>query len=267
LERVLCLFGLTILFTNHRSLVIFRADLRKRVLAATLMVCVCYLAGYFWAGLIAGVSAGIARQGPDASSPNHCLPEQTKRCFRPSKTQEKRSIYDRVAFPVRATLEDRQSLMTAMCEGRIRPYYQPKVYLVTGEIIGFEALSRCHHPTNGLLPPSQFLPMIKEFILQSAFMIHTAVRVMQDLSKIVEKGLDLGQKPINVWEVTTATLLGRKDLFAILDRYPAQRPYLTFETTEDICIARSIDIIRQSINLLRQAGQFATAVKPLHAAV
>jgi EAL domain-containing protein (putative c-di-GMP-specific phosphodiesterase class I) len=59
---------------------------------------------------------------------------------------------------------------------------------------------------------------------------------------------------INMSEVTLATLLGRKELFAVIDQYPNLRPYLTFEITEDIFIARSSEIIRRSIDLFRQAG-------------
>ncbi|MDX1808482.1 MAG: EAL domain-containing protein [Sulfurospirillaceae bacterium] len=44
-------------------------------------------------------------------------------------------------------------------------YYQPKVDMRTGEIIGFEALIRWKHPTKGILPPAIFLPVIEEHVL------------------------------------------------------------------------------------------------------
>ena len=39
-------------------------------------------------------------------------------------------------------------------------YYQPKVNMVSGEVFGFEALIRWHHPEKGLIPPLDFLPLI-----------------------------------------------------------------------------------------------------------
>ncbi len=39
-------------------------------------------------------------------------------------------------------------------------YYQPKVQLITGEVIGFEALIRWQHPTRGTLPPAVFIPLL-----------------------------------------------------------------------------------------------------------
>lgn len=40
-------------------------------------------------------------------------------------------------------------------------FYQPKVNMRTGKIIGAEALIRWQHPQKGLLPPAQFLPVIE----------------------------------------------------------------------------------------------------------
>jgi diguanylate cyclase (GGDEF)-like protein/PAS domain S-box-containing protein len=41
-------------------------------------------------------------------------------------------------------------------------YYQPKVNMHTGEVIGVEALIRWQHPVRGLVPPLQFLPIIED---------------------------------------------------------------------------------------------------------
>lgn len=56
-------------------------------------------------------------------------------------------------------------------------YYQPKVDLVTDEVIGFEALLRWHHPQKGILKPKSFLSaimgtqmeyMIGEWVIEQA---------------------------------------------------------------------------------------------------
>jgi EAL domain-containing protein (putative c-di-GMP-specific phosphodiesterase class I) len=41
-------------------------------------------------------------------------------------------------------------------------HYQPEVDMVTGSIIGFEALMRWQHPELGLLPPSEFIPLAEQ---------------------------------------------------------------------------------------------------------
>lgn len=49
----------------------------------------------------------------------------------------------------------------AIREHELRLYYQPKVNLRTGEVVGAEALLRWQHPERGLLMPDDFLPLIE----------------------------------------------------------------------------------------------------------
>jgi EAL domain-containing protein (putative c-di-GMP-specific phosphodiesterase class I) len=44
-------------------------------------------------------------------------------------------------------------------------YYQPKVNMRTGAVVGVEALIRWQHPERGLLSPQQFLPEIENHVL------------------------------------------------------------------------------------------------------
>ena len=41
-------------------------------------------------------------------------------------------------------------------------YYQPLVCLISGKIIGFEALIRWEHPKSGLVSPWKFIPVAEE---------------------------------------------------------------------------------------------------------
>ena len=48
-------------------------------------------------------------------------------------------------------------VLRALSDRKIKPYYQPKIDLNTGRIVGAEALSRWHHPNRGLLSPQAYL--------------------------------------------------------------------------------------------------------------
>ena len=53
-------------------------------------------------------------------------------------------------------------LRRALGAGEFELYYQPLVSLKTGAITGFEALMRWHHPTRGMVPPAEFIPLSEE---------------------------------------------------------------------------------------------------------
>ncbi len=59
-------------------------------------------------------------------------------------------------------LELENDMQRALEREEFRSYYQPIISLDSGDIIGFEALLRWHHPTRGVLPPAQFIPAAEE---------------------------------------------------------------------------------------------------------
>jgi len=61
-----------------------------------------------------------------------------------------------------ARLELESDLRRAVDNGEFVLYYQPKVSLQDSKIMGVEALIRWRHPTRGIVPPDQFIPLAEE---------------------------------------------------------------------------------------------------------
>lgn len=55
-----------------------------------------------------------------------------------------------------------QDLATAISRDEMFLHWMPQADTVTGEINGFEALIRWKHPTRGVVPPGQFIPVAEE---------------------------------------------------------------------------------------------------------
>ncbi|MCB1755902.1 MAG: EAL domain-containing protein [Gammaproteobacteria bacterium] len=96
----------------------------------------------------------------------------------------------------RMTLEE--DLKTGLSENQFEVYYQPKVNMQTGEVIGSEALVRWHHPTLGNIRPDIFIPVAEEsgiIIPLGEWILRTACR---DSLKLQQMGLGDLQVAVNI---------------------------------------------------------------------
>jgi diguanylate cyclase (GGDEF)-like protein/PAS domain S-box-containing protein len=58
--------------------------------------------------------------------------------------------------------EGRERIRLGLLRGEFELYYQPKVNMRSGRVLGVEALIRWNHPDRGLLAPGEFLPLIED---------------------------------------------------------------------------------------------------------
>jgi EAL domain-containing protein (putative c-di-GMP-specific phosphodiesterase class I) len=127
-------------------------------------------------------------------------------------------------------------LRNALGNGEFELYYQPLVNLEFGNISGFEALIRWHHPKRGMVSPVEFIPIAEEtglIIPIGEWVLRQAcdeganwpdeVSLAVNLSPIQFKAADLAQTVINALEcsglgpdrlqleITEAVLLNNSD--------------------------------------------------------
>ncbi len=123
-------------------------------------------------------------------------------------------------------------IQQALQSGAFVLYYQPKVNLKTGALIGAEALIRWQHPQHGLLSPGSFLPLIEDRPLGAQLDEWTIAQAMQQIIAWQQQGLHI---PISV--NVGAQLLQQSDFFSrlcvLFETHPQVNPmHLELEILE-----------------------------------
>jgi diguanylate cyclase (GGDEF)-like protein len=110
------------------------------------------------------VSTGIALTSAHDASPANLLRDADSAMYQAKEGGRARSALFAESMRTRAVrrLDTELALRRAISDGELRLHYQPIVNLATGETSGVEALVRWEHPTDGLVMPSDFIPVAEE---------------------------------------------------------------------------------------------------------
>jgi len=154
---------------------------------------------------------------------------------------------------IRGQHESLERIRQALVEREFVMYYQPKVNMRTGKVIGAEALIRWQHPQNGLLLPVAFLPEIENHPLAidiGEWVIDTALTQIE-LWRAV--GLDI---PVSV--NVSARQLQQSDFVERLVEILATHPGVGLGNLElemqNFNALEDLDRASQVINACREIG-------------
>ncbi len=127
-------------------------------------------------------------------------------------------------------------LRRALDRNEFTLYYQPRVDLFSGQVIGAEALLRWRHPDMGLVPPVQFIPILEE----TGMIIPVGEWVLQQASRQNRAWQDLGLKPIRMAVNLSVRQFIQKELadsiLSIIERAGLAPEFLELEITEDLLL-------------------------------
>jgi len=144
---------------------------------------------------------------------------------------------------VRGRHENLEHIRRAMAAGEFVLYYQPKVNMRTGKVVGLEALIRWQHPERGLLPPGMFLPVIEEHPLSIELGEWVIECALTQMDKWREAGL-LIPVSVNVSAIQLQQPEFVDRLGGLLAAHPALNPFsLEIEVLETSALQ---DVIQTS---------------------
>ena len=158
---------------------------------------------------------------------------------------------------MRADMQRRISMLhlarEALDSRQVFPFYQPKVDLVSGRIIGFEALLRWRH-AQGIQPPATIAAAFEEFELAVGLGQRMFECVLADMQRWRRQGIDFGHVAINVSaaEFRSGDLAER--MLSGLQAAGISPDLLELEVTETVFLGSGSGDVERALKALSEAG-------------
>lgn len=164
-------------------------------------------------------------------------------------------LYDPAMWSSMHARRDMLSLAEQAIEGRlIKPFYQPKVDLRTGEVVGFEALMRCCLDDGSVKGPESIAAAFEDSSLAAKLSDRMIDGVINDILAWQAAGLRFGHVAINA----AAAELRRGDfadrLLGKLDDVAIDSQFIQIEVTENVLLGRGVAHVERTFNQLAERG-------------
>lgn len=197
-------------------------------------------------------SIGIALGGPDYQSPEELLRDADTAMYRAkSQGPGRLEVFDQAmhAQAVRR-LQLEADLVRALERGEFTLHYQPIVSLSDGRLAGFEALARWHHPQEGMVSPTKFIPVAEE----TGLIVQLGEWALREACRAARRWHDLHPRGPSPWVSVNLSIrqFVRQDLpekvRAILEETGLPPENLRLELTESAVMENvevAIDILRR----------------------
>lgn len=145
------------------------------------------------------------------------------------------------------------NLRRALTQNELEVFYQPKLCLKTGQLLGMEALLRWQHPDKGMIRPDQFISVAEEtglIVPIGKWVVRQACRMSKQLTAV---GLGNLQVAINLSpkQFSDPDLVG--SIATILQEEQLAPELLELELTEGLLL-EATDSTRSQLNELKQLG-------------
>lgn len=127
----------------------------------------------------------------------------------------------------------RNDIIEGLTDNQLMTWYQPKVWIETGEWFAAEALSRWVHPDHGIIYPDQYIPVLEEMGIIDKLTWHQINVVAEDLQRLLKLG-----KKISVSINISPSMLNDRSLAnkltEVTKQYNIDQDQLLLEITESM---------------------------------
>ena len=158
---------------------------------------------------------------------------------------------DSIMKKIREEKKLEEGMAGALERGDFIPYFQPKVDMVTGGLVGAEALVRWRHPERGLIPPGMFVPLFE----RNGFIVQIDFRVYEETCRFLRGLIDSGKRAVpiscNFSRVHFLDPTFPDRLYAMLQHYALPAHLIDIELTETIAMGNTSMTIQQVTRLKR----------------
>ncbi|MEM9101613.1 MAG: GGDEF domain-containing phosphodiesterase [Pseudomonadota bacterium] len=207
---------------------------------------------------IINFNIGIAVQGIDSNQSDALIDIAKKATYKDRMTHSHyRYACEETHQTMRARLSLEAQLREAVCTNKLNMLYQPRVDLVTGRVVGAEALLRW--PTQeGIRRPYEFMPVAEKAGVMQDIDRLVIFNVSQQIHDWLDKGFDIQRVSLNVSSEAfkdETTLLHLFDDISKDIEIPLE--HLEFEITENMVINNLEATIRTLENLQKNQVYFS----------
>ena len=155
---------------------------------------------------------------------------------------------DKMREKIRVEFEIISNMEKALAFNEFKVYFQPKVSLESGNMVGAEALVRWVKSDGGIMPPDKFIPLFEKngFVVNLDFFVYE--QVCMSLREWIDKGINVVPISVNVSRIHLydSSFVGK--FMEVVDKYKLPYELIELELTESMFL----DNTNVAITIMRQ---------------